>query len=144
MDAQTWGCLRRVALDPGGSRLALAQVGHGLAHSRAGIVGLEHGGVSGFPEDLAHEPLHSGEAELHHDGAIASLLDHAPRLARPAGTLRRHPHARAARGLHLARAQPAVDLGGRVHLGSRAELLLRDGRALDAVESEVAYAVALR
>src|SRR5207247_135812 len=68
----------------------------------------------------------------------------APRLPCPASALGGHPHARAARGLDLAGAKPAVYLGRRVDLGSGAKRLLGDRRALDALETEVAHAVALR
>ncbi len=69
--------------------------------------------------------------------------DHASGLARPARALGRDPHARAARRRHLAGAQPAVDLGRGIDLGARLELLVGDVHALDAVEAEVAHAVAL-
>src|SRR5438105_7379190 len=89
----------------------------GLLHARhrgadgvARVLRREHGGVARFLEDLAHEPVEAREAELDHDGAVAALVHHAPHLARPPRSLGGDPHAGAARGLDLARAQPAVDL----------------------------------
>jgi len=42
--------------------------------SRA-VFGLEHGGVAGFLEDLPHQPVYAGEAQLDDDRAVAPLLD---------------------------------------------------------------------
>ena len=108
----------------------------------AGVLGLEHRGVAGFLEDLAHQPVDAGEAQLDDDRSVASLLHHPARLARPARPLG-ETHTRAARRLHLARAQPAVDLRRGVDLRPRLERLLGDRRALDPVQAEVAHAVAL-
>src|ERR1039458_1599571 len=92
-------------------------------HRLARAGGLQHSRVAGFLEDLAHEPVHAGEAQLDDDRAVGALSHDAAGPARPARPPGGDPYARAARGLHLAGAQPAVDLGGGIDLGTRLELV---------------------
>ena len=112
---------RRAAYDSGRRRTRLPQARHRGADRLARVLGLQHRSVARFLEDLAHEPVDAGEAQLDDDRAVAALLNHAPRLARPARALGGDPHACAARRRHLAGAQPAVDLRRRVHLRARLE-----------------------
>ena len=112
------------AQTPAGTACASRSLHHRRAHGLARVLGLEHGGVAGFLEDLAHEPVDAGEAQLDDDRAVAALLHDAPRLARPARALGGDEHPCRARGLDLAGAQPAVDLRGRVDLGAGLEALL--------------------
>src|SRR5205085_3163121 len=111
-------------------RLRRREVGGGGPNRLAGVLGLQHGGVAGLLEDLAHEPGDAGEAQLDDQRAVLQLLDDRALLARPARAFGRDPQARAARGGHLAGARPAVDVGGGVDLGARLEVLVRDSRRL--------------
>ena len=59
---------------PTGSRHACRhgpQASHGRADGLARVLGLEHRGVARFPEDLPHEPVDAGEAQLDHDRSVA-------------------------------------------------------------------------
>ena len=112
----------------------------GGADRRARVLGLEHDRVAGLLEHLAHEPVDAGEAELDDHRAVVELGDHGPLLARPPRALGRDPDARAARGGDLAGPRPAVDVGRRIHVRARLEVLVGDRRRLDPVQAEVADA----
>ena len=80
----------------------------------AGVLGLEHGGVAGLLEDLAHEPVDAREAQLDDDRAVRQLLDRrcAPRA--PSGRARaRSTRARRARpATSPVRGQPSTSAAG--------------------------------
>ena len=121
-------------------RLTAASCAHGAAraagrsrgreHRLARVGGLEHGRVAGLLEHLAHEPVACPRSGSSTTTAPSSQLGRATRalLARPAGALGRDPDARDARGLDLAGARPAVDVGRRVDLGARLEASRRAPR----------------
>ena len=83
--------------------------------------GSKHGRVTGFLEDLAHEPVNTREAQLDDDRAVGALAPRPGAARAPSGALGGDPDPRGARGLDLAGAQPAIDLGGGIDLGARLE-----------------------
>src|ERR1039458_9217259 len=123
--------------------VGLAQLCHRRAHRFTRVRRLEHRGVTGFLQDLAHQPVCAREAQLDYDRAVAALLHDPPCLPRPARALGKDQYPRRARGLHLAGAQPAIDLRRRIDLRPWLEALLGHVHTLDPVQTEVTHRVAL-
>src|SRR5204863_4923366 len=111
---------------------------HGFEDRLAGILGLDDRGVAGLLEHLAYEVVRARERELDDDGAVGELLRHRALLARPAGAVGGDPHARDPRGLDLAGARPALEVGARLDLRARRVLLGQHLGLADAVQPEVA------
>src|SRR5579863_637655 len=115
----------------------------GCEHRLAGVGRLEHRRVAGLLENLAHQPVDTGEAQLNGDRAVIEAPYDASLLARPAGPLWGDPDARDPRRADLAGPRPAVDVSRRVDLRARLEALLGGLGATHAVEAEMADVLAL-